>query len=306
MRELRRIDERATIALFLLALAGPALATIFTDKEAVSEDEGRALAPPPAFRWSLDTLDTWPDEFEDYYNDHFALRSFLLQRYNRLRFGFFGISPTDEVVVGRNGWLYLAEGTREFAPLDRAELGRWQQRLERRRDWLEEQGIRYLFVAVPDKTDGYPEFMPLDLQRAKVQSRIDLFCQAMSERTTVPVLNLGPPMRAAKTRDEIYFRNDPHWNHLGAFLAYEEIMREVRGWFPDVEPLVWDELGIEKREVRGGGLARMMGLKEHLTEVTYRIEPDDPGFTATRIELAEEPVLRSPFAMELDNLFMLG
>jgi len=299
MDRFSRNDELATIVLFLLALVVPTVVTVARDKQEVSETEFRTLAPPPQWRWDLDLLHTWPDEFESYYDDHFALRAFLLQRYNWTRFSLFGISPTDRVIVGRSGWLYLAEGTEEFEPLTAPELGRWKLDLEQRRDWLEARGTKYLFVAVPDKTDVYPEFLPEAHLRAKVRSRIDLFCRAMATRTTVPVLNLGPPMRGAKTRDEIYFRNDPHWNYLGAHIAYASIMAALDPWYPELETIPWREFAIEKREVRGGGLARMMGLATRLTEVTYKPDRSELARCARRIELSPEPRnVRSPFATD--------
>jgi alginate O-acetyltransferase complex protein AlgJ len=294
-----RTDDLATIVLFLAALVVPTVATLVGAKEEVSETEFRTLAPPPEWRWDLDVVDTWPSEFESYYDDHFALRTFALERYNWLRLGFFGISPTDSVIVGKGGWLYLAQGTEKFEPLTDAELGRWEIDLDERRDWLATRGTKYLFVAVPDKPDIYPEFMPEVHRRAKQHSRIDLFCKAMSARTTVPVLNLGPPLRAAKTRDEIYFKNDPHWNFLGAHIAYENIMAALAPWYPQLEAIPWKEFGIEKQEIRGGGLARMMGLPLRLTEVTYKADRAQLARCARRIELSPEPVtVRSPFATE--------
>ena len=115
-----KLTDSLTIAAFAAALALPALASVWLDPGDVSETENRTLAPPPSL--APGALGDVPDAFEAWYDDHFALRPLLLPIYHRLRFEVFRISPTDEVIVGANGFLYLTEGTREFEPLTEDEM----------------------------------------------------------------------------------------------------------------------------------------------------------------------------------------
>jgi len=288
--EAARLEHTLTIAAFLAALFVPAVASFVVDPGAVSETENRALAPPPA----LEPLDAFPDAFDAWYDDHFALRPVLLPRYHRLRFGVFGISPTDEVIVGSDGFLYLTEGTLEFAPLTGEELSDWERELARRKAYLDERGIAYLIVVVPDKTDVYPEHLPLDLLRRKqAASRIGRFAEEMRRRTEVAVLDLLPPLLAAKDEHELFFRNDPHWNWRGSYVGYGALLEAARALLPELAaelwPVPWESLGIEEREIGGGGLARMMGLTGYLTERSWKPRKDELEGAAVRFELAPPP-----------------
>ncbi len=284
-----RLDDTLTIGAFVLALFVPAFLTWRADDEAISESENRALATRPQLEWSAAGLNAFPGRFDAYYGDQFALRAPLLPLYHRLRFERFGISPTDEVIVGEDGYLFLTEGTLEFEPLSEAQLANWAQELTRRRDLLAADGIEYVFVVVPDKTDIYPEFLPAYLARKKTASRIDRFCAEMERRTDVPVLNLSPVVAAAKGEDELYYRNDPHWNAFGAYLGCRALVERMAPWLPGVELPAWEHFAIEKRRFRGGGLARMMGLEDLLRERSYKLPRNEFAGCAKRFDITPPP-----------------
>jgi hypothetical protein len=280
MRPSGKLDDWSTAALFFMALVAPTVFGLGRLDQAQSEAEGRTLAQVPEMSWNLSTLGAWPKVFEDYYNDQFPLRPWILPRYQWLRFEAFGVSPTDQVVVGHQGWLYLAKGVEQFAPLSANRLTRYAQTLNEKNAWLQARGIQYLFVAVPDKPDVYPEFMPVDLQLAKQVSRIDAFCASVAGLTSAPVLDLAEVLRQAKGDDELFYRNDPHWNALGAFLGYEAIMSSLADRLPDLRAMPLESFDVSLREIHGGGLARMMGLESLLTERTHELADDRiPGYT---------------------------
>jgi hypothetical protein len=269
---LRVVEDRLTCGLFALFLGLPTVLHVVADPSALSETENRTLAPLPEWRWDREALGEWPNAFDAYYNDHFALRAELLEHYQLFRLSAYRLSPTRQVILGDEGFLFLRDSVRSFAPLPQAKAAAFAADLERRRAWLERRGVRYLFALVPDKTDVYPELLPAALEREKLAaSRIDTLARQAARSTEARILNLAPPLRAAKSRNVLYFRNDPHWNHFGSYLAYVEIMAAVADWFPELETVAWDDLGIEAREVEGGGLARMLGLESHFTERTWQV-----------------------------------
>ncbi len=289
-----RLDDTLTCVAFLALLAVPAVATFTGEHRALSPSENRTLAAAPEWGWSPPALSAFPRAFEAWMDDHFALRPALLPLYQRLRFDAFGISPTDEVLVGQDGYLYLTEGTTQFEPLDEAQLAKWVEELERRADALARKGIAYLLVVVPDKTDVYPEFLPPEWRRRKERaSRIERFCEALAARTRVPILDLNPVLRAAKEREELYYRNDPHWNSYGAYVGYGALLERVRPLLaerlPALQVVPWEDFGIPKWRFAGGGLARMMGLERHLYETSYKPRGATPGSCAVPFEIYPPP-----------------
>jgi hypothetical protein len=290
MNRLARLDDAATVVLFLGALVLPAVVGLRGEASDVSQAEARTLAPAPVWETRPAVLETFPPAFDAWMDDHFGLRPWLLPRYHRLRFQLFRISPTDEVIVGKEGFFYLTEGTLEFDPLSEEELEEWARELDRRRAFCEEQGVGYLFVVVPDKTDVYPEHLPADLERAKLRaSRIDAFAAEMARRSEARVLDLAPVMRGAKASGDLFFRNDPHWNARGAHLGYRAIVDALRADLPDVEPIPWKTFGLRERRVGGGGLARMMGLVKELEERSFKLGKDGFDGCAERFDITTGP-----------------
>ncbi len=131
-------------------------------------------------------------------------------------------SADGSAIAGRDGWLYLHEGSNGWsdqaggrARLSADGLALWQQVLDRRRRWFAGRGIRFAQLFVPEKACVYPEPHP----DAEPPSRLR------------PVLQLVPPgspadlhypveaLRAGRTLAPTYHRTNSHWTWWGAYLA---------------------------------------------------------------------------------------
>ena len=68
-------------------------------------NEKRVLSEKPEF--DISHLDPFPKKYEKYYNDHFKMKGYFVERYNYLQWKFAGISPKPgTVVAGKNEYLY--------------------------------------------------------------------------------------------------------------------------------------------------------------------------------------------------------
>ncbi|HUU34315.1 MAG TPA: hypothetical protein VMW48_09640 [Vicinamibacterales bacterium] len=279
---LHSVWERVLVAIFLMMLALPGLATLAGVDAGMTRGENRELAPAPALAPTWTAISGFPAAFTLWFEDHFAFRSRLVRWQAAFRLLVLRVSPSPEVIRGQDGWLFYADdgATEDYlnaSPLGKADLDTWAATLQHSHDWLAAQGITYLFVIAPDKHAVYPEFMPEAIRRTSATSRTDQLVAHLRAHTTVPVLDLRPALLAAKPDGRLYHRTDSHWNDLGAFVAAQEILGRLQDMAGDRLP----GLAPDRREAftradartSGWDLARMLGLETWLLEDDIRLRP---------------------------------
>jgi len=91
----------------------------------------------------------------------------------------------------------------------------------------------------------------------------------MHEHSTVPVLDVRDVLRDAKTNCPVYMKTDTHWNFLGGFVAYQELIRTLVHLVPalELEPLPLADFSVTNRFQPGGDMARTLGSS--MTETNY-------------------------------------
>ena len=145
------------LVLILLPLADSALSL----DRAATLNEKRLPARFPKFTPGWNGLRSFLAGLEAYYADHFGFRKTLLHWEHHWKRDLFHESTVSDVMIGRDGWLFVTGGHmiddwRGARPLTPRELQEWQTLLEKRRDWLAQRGIKYLFVVAPSKETVYP------------------------------------------------------------------------------------------------------------------------------------------------------
>jgi alginate O-acetyltransferase complex protein AlgJ len=285
------------VVLFAVLLTLPTLDAFLRIDLAHQPSENRSLArmPQSPSRWNQ--LQTYVSGLDAYFTDHFGFRKRLVQWHNDIRWSLFKDQNTRNVLVGKDGWLFLTwnqmienyTGAARFTP---EQLHDWQVLLEKRRDWLAQRGIAYLFVVTPDKQTIYPEYVPDWLNRARVRSdsKLDQFIAYMHEHSTVPVLDVRAVLRNARQEHPTFLKIDAHWNQFAGFVAYQELVRALSHQSPGIgEPLPFSSFTLTNKIHAGGDLARMIGM-DLVEPNAYFLLPNSalPAFT-TKMPPAEHP-----------------
>lgn len=272
----KRWTNKVLIVLFAILLWLPVLDVCFHLDWTVPHSENRAMAPYPKLHHGWHGLQEYVAGLEAYFNDHFGCRRCLVNWHNKMRWFLFNDKNTRNVLIGKDGWLFTTgaqmvehyDGQLQFTP---EQLQDWQALLEKRRDWLARRGIAYVFVVAPDKHTIYPEELPSWLKKIRPQTKLDQFFAYMRANSTVPVLDVRDVVRDAKTNDPVYLKTDTHWNFLGGFVAYQELVRTLAPLVPvlKLEPLPLADFTVTNWLQPGGDLARVLGTS--MTESNYYI-----------------------------------
>ena len=305
----RRAANATLAALFLAGIALPCVGTFFALDTGGMKDENRKMADPPSV--TQGKLKEYPRRAEEWFNDHFGMRNSLVLAHSLFERKVFGVSSSSRVVVGQDGWLFYAddriiEMRRGLLPISEEDLRKWQTLIEERRDWLASQNIRYVFMFAPEKSSIYEEFLPGYLAPVRDETRLDQFLAWMRAHSTVEVLDLRVPLRAAKSERRLYHLTDTHWNEEGAFVAYGQIAAWLESKFPKVRPLKREDFEPSVLVTPGGDLAGMLALKSAMHEERLRLLPRTPS--AVRAGAQTEVMKKrqwvpgySPAVFERDN-----
>lgn len=251
---------------FLVAIWLPLSDGLFKWDPMPAQEERRLLCECPKWPENLGQAKALPSDFEKFYNDHFGLRKSLVCLHGLCVLA--GLAHSDQVVVGKEGWLYYEFAIREFRTRPRIStqtLESWRRVLEERRNWLRKNGIQYLVLVAPDKPTIYPEYLPVSLSGRRDRSRLDAFIDYMRSRSDIQVLDLRPALLSAKETERVYCLTDSHWNGRGAFYAAQRTVEYLATIFPVIEPL--DASRLQRIETkRPRHLADQLGLRGILVE----------------------------------------
>jgi len=295
----RRGYASVLLTLFAVGLALPLLDWALRLDRAAELAENRVSAPAPHRPKSWAELKQLPKAVEAYWNDAFGFRRRLI-RWHALARYHLRVSPSSEVTVGRDGWLFYAgdtaadqhRGLRKLSPDD---LAAWRYHLEARRDWLAARGAHLLFVIAPDKQSLYPEQLPQRF-RSSAPAPADQLIDYLKARSTVDVLDLRPALREAKAEGPVYCRTDTHWNDHGTYVVYRAIMQRLARWFPRVAARPPSDFSIRQTGPWSGDLAALLGLGGVLFERDTQLAPRTAIASRTLSADGPEPETSMHFA----------
>jgi len=254
---------------FLLILIMPVAQNLLHFAPEVKLPEQRKLRSYPSLEWKWETVRSFPEAFEGAFNDHFGCRGLLVRGQALAKFYWLKISPSRKVVMGQGGWFYLKNSIPEYrgvAPLGGLRTTQWKKEISQKLAYLKKRGVHYLLVVVPNKEVIYPEYLPKGVTVIRPgRLYLDDLLKALPSEIRSHVLDLRPQLLNAKRLGPLYMQTDSHWNQLGAAVASDVVIAQLANWFP--------ELGGEQDcssfnvvEGKGGDLARLMGVEDHLRE----------------------------------------
>jgi hypothetical protein len=149
------------------------------------------------------------------------------------------------VHVGRDGWLFLVGGSNSVGSLydrnngltpDRV-LRKWADLIERRATRLEQMGIQYVHINVPEKLTLYDDQLadpPIVDWRLSPAVRLGDMVRRLPHGHVW--LDLIEPFRSAPNKEQLYFRTDTHWSGEGCYLAYRLLCERI-GLVPEPDLL---------------------------------------------------------------------
>lgn len=207
------------LIIFALCLI-PAVFMFLQEDEVVANEI--SMEPPEMIE--AGKLNTeYPAELTAYIDKNFGFRQEMITANGFLR-SLLGQSGNEKVILGRDGWLFFEETVKDYTgrrTMDDREIFCAAQNLKILQRSVEETGSRFYFTVAPNKNSLYGEYMPLRF----LENREDSNYAAMEPYLTEMdfYIDLFSPLE--KEKEDLYFREDSHWNNRGALLAGNEILK---------------------------------------------------------------------------------
>ena len=284
-----RLSDTLVSVVFIAVLVVPSVDLFFgIDKTPMSDR--REIGMP---EWPDDAsgLGRYAGDLRYFLMNRFGFEGAMVRAHGLVKHDVLGVSPSMRVIMGSDGWYFLdlyrgnvdPAGYRRFADEG---VERWRAAIEGRRAWLAERDVAYLFMVAPDKATVYTEYLPPAYRGLAEATRLALLTEEMMRSDGAGYLDLAGVLREAKDRGRLYHKTDTHWNELGAYEAYRAIAGVLSGRWPGLVPIERDRLVVREEAGSGGDHARLMGLKDDLSEgrfytsvagaVAHESEPEGP------------------------------
>lgn len=165
------------------------------------------------------------EEFEEYFNEHFAFRNELVYADAKLQTSIFQVSNVDTVTYGTDGWLYYSSTLDDYLGtnvMSERQIYNLAHNLSLAKQYAEKNGCDFVLTIPPNKNTLYGEHMPYyNSYIVDEIHNIDLLTPKLSG-LHIPYADLLQMFRNEK--ETLYLKRDSHWNMRGAVMAYNCIM----------------------------------------------------------------------------------
>jgi len=218
----QKLPYAAFTALILLMCLIPSLGMLLPEAEdEAGGNQALAAAPSPwgaGGEWNADYL----SQLQGYASDNFYLRQDMITAWSALNVKVLNSSITEDVVLGRDGWLYFGDTLPDYAgtnPMTDRELFSAARNLSLISEYCEGQGAKFLFTVAPNKNSLYPEYMP-GITASGLPHDAERLAEVL-EGEGVDYLDCFALFR--EQEETLYFKTDSHWNSKGAALAADAL-----------------------------------------------------------------------------------
>ncbi|MFC2100994.1 hypothetical protein ACFLRZ_04105 [Bacteroidota bacterium] len=257
-----------SISVFCIFLFLPIVKMTANSVSHLKSPENRFLVQKPKF--NIQHLDIYPSEYTAYFDDNFGYRINLVMMNNLFKLKCLNVSPLPKkLVLGKNNWLFLTdEGVdliaRNLITFSPKQLEKIRINLTERQKWLQKRGINYILFFIPLKHTVYPEFLPESLRDATPVSQMDQLISYLKQNTDLRIIDVRSLFFKIKKHHQLYYSNDSHWNHFGAFIAYQALLKEINKIHPSLNARQEDEFTFITQENNLADLAFMMALNNKI------------------------------------------
>lgn len=207
----------AVLILAVFPFAGMSVAS--TDETT----ENKELAELPKLKedgkWNVNYL----SDLGGYFEEHFALRQELVAANALLRGKVMGVSASDQVVVGRNGWLYYGGTLNDYfgeKQMSARGLANGIYNTKLMQEYIEGKGSKFVLTIAPNKNSVYSDDMPSNYLQGK-ENNYSRIVPLLREEG-IHFVELSEMFRASK--EPLYLQEDSHWNNKGAVLVCRRLM----------------------------------------------------------------------------------
>jgi len=172
--------------------------------------------------------------FEQYYNDNFGFRDFLIRVKNQLDYSVWGLKEgySDELLIGKEGYLYYrGELEVEQAISDRmsdAQIEKAVGHFKKLQSSLRQKGTQLVVLPIEIKNQIYPEYLPSNSIVRKNPNSYERLMTRLRQVPELVVVEATPILLESKKIQPVYYKTDSHWNDFGAYSVGKALVSQLQ------------------------------------------------------------------------------
>ena len=269
------------IAFFIIITVPQILFAFLKDEIPVDTSENRKLAEKPEFK--IEEIDKYGTNYESYYNDNLPFRSLIRNTWTNFNFYVLNESTTTQVLIGKNDgdisstWLFFQDENESNAVKETQGIYKFSNEKEKsiinaikeNTEKLKEKEVELFYTIIPNKENLYKEKLPDNITIYDEKTRVDKLVDYINDETDIAnVLYLKDSLNEAKKEEQVYYRQDTHWNEYGAFLGFKEIVNKIEPTYNDF----YCEIEFSEEQIIEKDLSKMSGIKDILKDRVPKVE----------------------------------
>ncbi|WP_242049706.1 alginate O-acetyltransferase AlgX-related protein [Brachyspira aalborgi] len=137
------------------------------------------------------------------------------------------------VFLGKEKWLFHKwNNTYSF---NEEELETAKNNLIHFRDELKKNNIDFILLICPDKQLVYPEYVPNYIKGKLPNNGTEIFVEYIKNNTDIKVVYPKEELLKYKDKYQLYYKYDAHWNTLGAYIEYTQLMKSLNLYIDNID-----------------------------------------------------------------------
>lgn len=232
--------------IFFLTISIPMVLMPFVNQQNV---EKRKLSDPPKIIDDNGKVNSgFFTDTDTYISEHFAFRSQLVTAFSMIKEKALKTSAEEKVIVGEKGWLFFAETIDDYKgenQLEDKDVQRIVKILDLINEYVTVQGADFQFMIAPNKNSLYGELMPYYYKPATENTNLENLTSELASRDYfVDVYSL-----LKSENRQTYHLTDSHWNNLGAAIAFDGLMSNIRTDYTDYLSMPYNTEQVNKGDL---------------------------------------------------------
>jgi hypothetical protein len=261
--------NKILILIFGTILLLPAISGVFGIGKNLVLDENRELAVMP----KIGMYSNFSKLFTNYFSDNFGLRNWLIVADRWMRYKLFNVSPNKAITIGKNNWLFYTPDVNYIDSANaqaftQGELEQIKTNLLNTQNKFKDKGIKFYFLAAPNKQSIYPEYLPDYMKKIRSDSRLDQLSSFLEKDKEIAFVNPKNELQEMKNIVPVYLKYDTHWNDWGAFVAYQKLFERINQDFKTIQAKNINDFVISQKEAPNNDLAKQMGVGGNFKEIS--------------------------------------
>ncbi len=173
-------------------------------------------------------------EIDDWYNNNFPLRPWFVRLNNQLLY-MIGADINNDIIVGKEGWLYTKEYTEcslyEIDEAKKEEYADYAEKVKLLKEKVESLGKQFIYIITPSKVELYPEYLParynyLVEKRSIIENNYD-YLKEQLVLAGIPFIDMTQNLKEKNTDIPFFSKTGIHWNYYAAAMCANEVVKTV-------------------------------------------------------------------------------